>query len=148
MQSSGPFNILNVSLVSLLLKWEVSLTDLHTSQERFFPPHGLDLPQKFDYQFHKHFFSIAYFLNSLFYKFFCNFKVLGSIFSLFISNRKYIKSTWFWPHVFLLFFARKNDVNPAGIYLVKVSNRNTRTRCEICWKLTIKSMALLWCLYF
>ena len=27
---------------------------------------------------------------------------------------------------------------PAGIYLVKVNNRNTRTRCEICLKLTIK----------
>ena len=26
---------------------------------------------------------------------------------------------------------------PAGIYLVKVNNRNTRTRCEICLKLTI-----------
>ena len=28
---------------------------------------------------------------------------------------------------------------PAGIYLLKVNNRNTRTRCEICSKLTIKS---------
>ena len=27
---------------------------------------------------------------------------------------------------------------PAGIYLLKVKNRNTRTRCEICPKLTIK----------
>ena len=27
---------------------------------------------------------------------------------------------------------------PAGIYLFKVINRNTRTRCEICSKLTIK----------
>ena len=27
---------------------------------------------------------------------------------------------------------------PAGIYLLKVNNRNTRTRCEICLKLTIK----------
>ena len=27
---------------------------------------------------------------------------------------------------------------PAGIYLLKVKNRNTRTRCEICSKLTIK----------
>ena len=27
---------------------------------------------------------------------------------------------------------------PAGIYLVKVNKRNTRTRCEICLKLTIK----------
>ena len=27
----------------------------------------------------------------------------------------------------------------AGIYLLKVNNRNTRTRCEICSKLTIKT---------
>ena len=27
---------------------------------------------------------------------------------------------------------------PDGIYLLKVNNRNTRTRCEICLKLTIK----------
>ena len=26
----------------------------------------------------------------------------------------------------------------AGIYLLKVNNRNTRTRCEICSKFTIK----------
>ena len=29
--------------------------------------------------------------------------------------------------------------NPAGIYLLKVNNRNTRTGCEICSKLTIKT---------
>ena len=28
---------------------------------------------------------------------------------------------------------------PAGIYLLKVNNRHIRTRCEICWKLTIKT---------
>ena len=28
---------------------------------------------------------------------------------------------------------------PAGIYLFKVNNKNTRTRCEICSKLTIKT---------
>ena len=28
----------------------------------------------------------------------------------------------------------------AGIYLFKVNNRNTRTRCEICSKLTIKTI--------
>ena len=28
---------------------------------------------------------------------------------------------------------------PAGIYLFKVNNRNTRTTCEICSKLTIKT---------
>ena len=27
---------------------------------------------------------------------------------------------------------------PAGIYVLKASNRNTRTRCKICSKLTIK----------
>ena len=27
---------------------------------------------------------------------------------------------------------------PAGIYLLKVNNRNTRTKCEVCSKLTIK----------
>ena len=29
--------------------------------------------------------------------------------------------------------------SPAGIYLLKVNNRNTRTRCEICSKLTINT---------
>ena len=28
---------------------------------------------------------------------------------------------------------------PAGNYMFKVNNRNTRTRCEICSKLTIKT---------
>ena len=31
---------------------------------------------------------------------------------------------------------------PVGIYLRKVNNKNTRTRCEICSKLTIKTPAL------
>ena len=30
-------------------------------------------------------------------------------------------------------------IYPAGIYLFKVNNRNTRTRCVICSKLTIKT---------
>ena len=30
------------------------------------------------------------------------------------------------------------DSFPAGIHLLKVKNRNTRTRCEICSTLTIK----------
>ena len=32
----------------------------------------------------------------------------------------------------------KNKIHPAGIYLFEV-NRNTRKRCEICSKLTIKT---------
>ena len=30
--------------------------------------------------------------------------------------------------------------SPAGIYLLKANKRNTRTRCEICSKLTIKTL--------
>ena len=29
---------------------------------------------------------------------------------------------------------------PAKIYLLKVNNRNTRARCEVCSKLTIKTL--------
>ena len=32
-----------------------------------------------------------------------------------------------------------SETNPAGSYMSKVNNRNTRTRCEICTKLTIKA---------
>ena len=32
----------------------------------------------------------------------------------------------------------------ADIYLLKVNNRNTRTRCEICLKLTIKTPKRHW----
>ena len=32
-----------------------------------------------------------------------------------------------------------NTATPAGIYLLKVNNRSTITRCEICLKLTIKA---------
>ena len=49
LQSSGHFSILNVSAVSLLLTTlDISLTDLHTSQERFStpsPPAPLPPPQ-------------------------------------------------------------------------------------------------------
>ena len=33
----------------------------------------------------------------------------------------------------------KSTKHLAGIYLLKVNNRNTGTRCEICSKLTIKT---------
>ena len=33
-------------------------------------------------------------------------------------------------------------VDFTGIYLFKVNNRNDRTKCEICWKLTIKTQEL------
>ena len=33
----------------------------------------------------------------------------------------------------------KRGHHPVGIYMFKVDNRNTRTRCEMCSKLTIKT---------
>ena len=33
---------------------------------------------------------------------------------------------------------KKIEAYPVGIYMLKVNNRNTRARCEICSKLTIK----------
>ena len=43
-----------------------------------------------------------------------------------------------------LYFAQstqmqKREFNQAGNYMFKVNNRNTRKRCEICSKLTIKT---------
>ena len=35
--------------------------------------------------------------------------------------------------------SENSSAAPVGIYLLKVNNRNTRTRCEICSKLTIKT---------
>ena len=35
--------------------------------------------------------------------------------------------------------SRLSKPNPAGIYLLRVNNKNNRARCEICSKLTIKT---------
>ena len=40
--------------------------------------------------------------------------------------------------VFFFLFKVTLTLYPAGIYLLKINNRNTRTRCEICSKVTIK----------
>ena len=49
----------------------------------------------------------------------------------------FLKSSSF--RFILLGFIRTIDYNPTGIYLFKVNNRNTRTMCEICSWLTIKT---------
>ena len=36
-------------------------------------------------------------------------------------------------------FEIRRNIFPAGIYLLKVNNRNTRTRCEVCSKLKMKT---------
>ena len=38
--------------------------------------------------------------------------------------------------------------NPAGVYLLKVNNRNIRKRCEVCSKLTIKTPGVFISLIF
>ena len=48
----------------------------------------------------------------------------------------------YWDHLLCAYkqlFALHCWMNPAGNYMFKVNNRNTRTRCEICSKLTIKT---------
>ena len=46
----------------------------------------------------------------------------------FIMHKKYLSDT-----------CEYGPLNAAGIYLFKVNNRNTRTSCEICSKLKIKT---------
>ena len=44
-----------------------------------------------------------------------------------------------WSNFFsTCWFAGGKSTHPANIYLLKVNNRSTRKRCEICSKLTIK----------
>ena len=43
-----------------------------------------------------------------------------------VSNECHIKVSW-------------QTANPAGVYLLKVNNKHTRTRYKICSKLTIKT---------
>ena len=52
----------------------------------------------------------------------------------------------FADYIYGLFKEAINSGSPAGIYLLKGNNRNTRTRCEICSKLTIKTLGRRqWC---
>ena len=53
-----------------------------------------------------------------------------------------------WVHISLRYHNRSNlyvlldfwnKINPTGNYMFKVSNKNSRARCEICSKLTIKT---------
>ena len=50
---------------------------------------------------------------------------------------------WFMDHSMLLVACYTGDLaftrRPANIYMLKVNNRNTRKRCEICSDLTIKT---------
>ena len=43
------------------------------------------------------------------------------------------------PFFITLYYGTTNTSFSTGIYLLKVNNRTTRTKCEICSKLTIKT---------
>ena len=54
---------------------------------------------------------------------------------------KYVKCVWpFWD---VMHWRVKINIFPAGNYMLKVNNKNTRTRCEISSKLTIKAGLVL-----
>ena len=58
------------------------------------------------------------------------------IVKLFQSFQVFCQGSVFYKVVFDMV---KLNANPANIYLLKVNNRNTRRKCEICSKLTIKT---------
>ena len=63
-----------------------------------------------------------------------------------VAYKKKQKKKWkvggLRPATLLKFFSNtgafQKNLHPAGIYLFKVNNKNARTRCEICSKLTMK----------
>ena len=73
----------------------------------------------------------------------CPYKLLSlqvyfrDCFGLFLRSQKSL----FSPTLYRGLFSNRimNGSHPVGIYLLKVNNRNTRTRCEMCSKLTIKT---------
>ena len=65
------------------------------------------------------------------------------VFSIFLELRCYYLNLKLLVMVievnlFELFVRQLGESNPSGNYMFKFINRNTRTRCEICSKLTIK----------
>ena len=55
-----------------------------------------------------------------------------------VDVRKYFFCLCCFLYSYLLLM-RERVINPVGIYMFKVNNRNTRTRCERCTKLIIKT---------
>ena len=63
-------------------------------------------------------------------------ETLPKCFFIFKQLEKY-QNEYYPYNINLIRFCRRTF--PANIYLLKVNNRNTRKRCEICSKLTIKT---------
>ena len=58
-------------------------------------------------------------------------------------KQQQIRACVYPSYLFLKYLKQRNTLDnkiyPTNIYLFKVSNKNTRKRCEICSKLTIKT---------
>ena len=105
-------------------------------------------PQMKYFGFYQKFIALIFFCFDAVWSFYYSAKTafLRIIFWLFPQNESFSKKSGSMCNI--LWFAiycpihsqptRLFDSFPAGIYLLKVNNRNTRTRCEICSKLTIK----------
>ena len=61
----------------------------------------------------------------------------GSVEGIWYRNSTRVKTVFLFMSVHLDSAKHWNQVNSAGIYLLKVNKRNTRTRCEICSELTV-----------
>ena len=71
---------------------------------------------------------------------------------IFLFELFYISFSKYWPfsnlfeplstflNSYVRFKVHKFNLNPAAIYMFKVSNRNTRTRFKLCSKLTTKTL--------
>ena len=60
------------------------------------------------------------------------------LFSSVFSHLRSCLPQFFWLLLIFVYFIRNQRIS-AGIYMLKVNNGDTRTRCEICSKLTIKT---------
>ena len=81
-------------------------------------------------------------LSHLLRKIFCN--CFGQITKFQVAQLKshfLIKPSLGYPQkvMNMILSQKKSPCYPAGNYMFKVNNRNTRTRCEICSRLTIKT---------
>ena len=71
---------------------------------------------------------------------------LLKIFFLYILEARNLALRWkIVQNLIFVYLFSPETAHPAGNYMFKVNNRNTRTRCEICSKLTIH--ILFWWLY-
>ena len=66
--------------------------------------------------------------------------IFGGIFDMFqtIGISAAVAKPYIISEIKVLEWEKLKNI-PVGIYLLKVNNRNTNTRCEICSKLTIKT---------